>query len=211
MINDPVPVYIAEYQSLRSEALTHFTFANALIGLQVAAIGVGMTVIRSLPISAAGLAALTSIIWLSYLDHIASIHRIALYVGTELRYRLESATGMPCLEWEQWLRSLRSTGVPLSTTTTTIDRVEERGTEPRLGLTYPSWFYGGTAAVLLAYFFYKCFTYRGPDPVWQWLALVASACLATFSAVQTGRIGKLMKNIDLAHQIGRPANKSAGD
>ena len=40
MINDPVPVYIAEYQSLRSEALTHFTFANALVGLQVAAIGV---------------------------------------------------------------------------------------------------------------------------------------------------------------------------
>jgi hypothetical protein len=204
--NDAVPVYLAEYQSLRSEALTHFTFANALIGLQVAAIGVGITVVRSLPVLAAGLAALTSVIWLSYLDHITSIHRIALYVGTELRYRLESATGKPCLEWEHWLRGLRSTGVQLSTT---MDRVEERGTEPRLGLTYPSWFFGGTATLLLAYFFYKCIRYHGADPVWQWLALVAAACLVTFSAVQTSRVGLLMRNVDLAHQIGRSVNQSA--
>lgn len=200
MTSSPVPVYLAEYQSLRSEALAHFTFANALIGLEIAAIGVGITVVRGLPVLAAGLAALTSVIWLSYLDHIASIHRIALYIGTELRYRLESATGKPCLEWEHWLRRLRSTGVPFSMP---IDRVEERGTEPRLGLTYPSWFYGGTSVVLLAYFFYKCLSYNGPSPVWQWLALVAAACLVAFAARQTRRVSLLMGNIDLAHHADR--------
>jgi hypothetical protein len=193
MPSDPIPVYLAEYQCLRTETVTHFTFANALIGLEVAAIGVSATLLNQGPILFAGFTALTSVIWVSYMDHIASIHRIALYVGTQLRDKIESATSASTLEWESWLRQLRSTGVSVSSH---HEHITERGTEPRLGLTYPSIFYGGTAITFLLYS-----VYRGIEdsqyPSWSLcLAQAASALSVIFSIIQGSRLSRLMQRFD---------------
>lgn len=137
MATDPTSVLLAEYQALRTELMTHFAFANALVGLQVAAIGVSATVLDAGSVLIAGFALLTTVIWVSYLDHIASIYRIALYIGTILRDQIEGSVGQPVMQWESWFRRLRSVGI---VPTPSGRQIIEHGTEPRLGLTYPSVF-----------------------------------------------------------------------
>jgi hypothetical protein len=61
---------LAEFQALRSELLTHFSFANALIGLQLTLVGVAAAASGLGPLVGAVLSVLSSLIWLTYLDHI---------------------------------------------------------------------------------------------------------------------------------------------
>jgi hypothetical protein len=173
--------------------MNHFTFANALIGIEITAIGISATVLGKTPVFFALFSILTVIIWLSYMDHIASIHRIAFYVGTQLRGRMQDVIEQPSLEWEYWLRKLRSTGV---TMTSQRMAVAERGREPRLGLTYPSLFYGGTAASLLLYFIYRTVIDDVMINLLVWPIAVITCALLVFATAQSMRLGALMRQID---------------
>jgi hypothetical protein len=191
--DDFTSIHIAEYNCLRSEAMHHFTFANALIGLEVTAIGLGVATADKAPAIFACFSALTVIVWLSYMDHIASIHRIALYIGTILRTSIQDTTNTAALRWEHWLRNLRSSGV---TASHSGRNVVERGGEPRLGLTYPSIFYGGTAATFLGCFVYKMSADHGGIQLWIWITSGFIGLLLAFAILQARRLGELIKEID---------------
>jgi hypothetical protein len=171
----------------------HFTFANALIGLEVTAIGVGVATADKSPAIFACFSALTAIVWLSYMDHMASIHRIALYIGTVLRTGLQDATNTSTLQWENWLRRLRSSGITERHSGRNV--VERRG-EPRLGLTYPSTFYGGTAATFLGCFIYRMSVDHGGIQLWTWINSWFISLLLTFAILRARRLGELIKQID---------------
>jgi hypothetical protein len=99
-------VALAEYDSLRSEINNRTTLAYALISLELAAIGVGLSVITKLPDVLLGLAAVSCFLWLFWIDHAGAVYKLASYIALELAPKLSDAAGQPMLGWEYFLRRI---------------------------------------------------------------------------------------------------------
>jgi hypothetical protein len=109
-----ISVYLAEYESLRREIEMRATLSSSLVALELSALGIGLVAATNLIDLYAGLAFLSTILWLFWLDHTEQIWKLACYISLELRPLLVAAAP-GSLGWERFLRSLDSRRVVRST------------------------------------------------------------------------------------------------
>lgn len=102
---DPIPVYIAEYESLRREIETRATLSSSLVALELSALGIGLVAAGNQLDLYVGLAFLSTILWLFWLDHTEQIWKLATYISLGLRPSL-TEVAEHAFEWEAFLRSL---------------------------------------------------------------------------------------------------------
>ena len=81
-------VDLAEFQKLRDEIMARTQLVNTLVGVELAALGVGISSFTSIPDVLIGLAAVSSFLWLLWLDHAEQVQKIAAYIALRLRPRL---------------------------------------------------------------------------------------------------------------------------
>ncbi|MFC6881389.1 MULTISPECIES: hypothetical protein [Actinomadura] len=101
-------VEVAELQSLRQEITTRIGLMNAIVALELAAVGTGLTVLHESTHVLAGLAAISSFLWLLWMDQCLSSYKIAAYLSVELAPRLRALTGHRVLGWENFLRRVEA-------------------------------------------------------------------------------------------------------
>jgi hypothetical protein len=100
-----VSVRLSEYEALRREIEMRATLSSSLVALNLSALGIGLVAAGQTIDLYAGLAFLSTILWLFWLDHTEQIWKLATYIATRLRPSLQSvAPGS--LDWEAFLRRL---------------------------------------------------------------------------------------------------------
>lgn len=99
---------LLEFERLRCEIDGRTQLAFGLVTLNITAIGVGFSVIASFPDVVFGLAIVSCILWMLYIDHSAQVQKIAAYIGLRLAPRLRGRDGQ-ALGWEAFLRDLDGT------------------------------------------------------------------------------------------------------
>ncbi|WP_019631440.1 hypothetical protein [Actinomadura atramentaria] len=105
---EPPDIDVAEIQSLRQEITARIGFMNAIIGLELAAAGTGLTLLHQSGHVLGALAAVSSFLWLLWMDQCLSSYKIAAYLAVDLAPRLSAAAGRPVLGWETFLRRVES-------------------------------------------------------------------------------------------------------
>ncbi|HZB85791.1 MAG TPA: hypothetical protein VE289_04420 [Gaiellaceae bacterium] len=98
-------VDLAEFQKLRDEIMARTQLVNTLVGVELAALGVGISSFTSIPDVLIGLAAVSSFLWLLWLDHAEQVQKIAAYIALRLRPRLTVGSNQ-VLRWETYMRQL---------------------------------------------------------------------------------------------------------
>lgn len=98
----------AEAQCLRQEITTRITLMNAVIALEAAALGAGLSFISKPSYILAALAASSSFLWLLWMDQSIYTYKIAAYLAVELAPRLSQLAQRPVLGWERFLRCLEA-------------------------------------------------------------------------------------------------------
>ena len=96
---------LAEFQKLRDEIMARTQLVNTIVGLELAAFGAAISAFTNVPDVLVGLAAVSSFLWLLWLDHAEQVQKIAAYIALRLRPRLE-AGGDEVLRWETYMREL---------------------------------------------------------------------------------------------------------
>lgn len=102
---DTRDVDLAEFQKLRDEIMARTQLVNTLVGVELAALGAGISAFTSVPDVLIGLAAVSSFLWLLWLDHAEQVQKIAAYIALRLRPRL-AVGDEQVLRWETYLRQL---------------------------------------------------------------------------------------------------------
>lgn len=100
----------AEAQCLRQEITTRITLMNAVIALEIATLGTGLTVISRPTYVLAALGAASSFLWLLWMDQSIYTYKIAAYLSVELAPRLSRLARRPVLGWETFLRRIEANG-----------------------------------------------------------------------------------------------------
>ena len=98
-------VDLAEFQKLRDEIMARTQLVNTLVGVELAALGAGISSFTSIPDVLIGLAAVSSFLWLLWLDHAEQVQKIAAYIALRLRPRLTVGSNQ-VLRWETYMRQL---------------------------------------------------------------------------------------------------------
>ncbi|MFJ5548171.1 hypothetical protein [Streptomyces sp. NPDC093225] len=106
----PEEIDVTEFQNLRQEINNRTNLAYALITLQLAALGTGLSVMTRLPDVLLGLAAASSFLWLFWVDHAGQVYKIAGYIALELSPQLSADVRRPVLRWEHFLRRVDAGG-----------------------------------------------------------------------------------------------------
>lgn len=106
----PEEIDVIEFQNLRAEINNRTNLAYALITLQLAALGTGLSVMTRVPDVLLGLAAASSFLWLFWVDHAGQVHKIAGYIALELSPHLGADVRRPVLRWEHFLRRIDAGG-----------------------------------------------------------------------------------------------------
>ncbi|MBT2408469.1 MULTISPECIES: hypothetical protein [unclassified Streptomyces] len=106
----PEEIDVTEFQNLRQEINNRTNLAYALITLQLAALGTGLSVMTRLPDVLLGLAAASSFLWLFWVDHAGQVYKIAGYIALELSPQLSADVRRPVLRWEHFLRRIDAGG-----------------------------------------------------------------------------------------------------
>lgn len=99
----PEEIDVTEFQNLRQEINNRTNLAYALITLQLAALGTGLSVMTKVPDVLLGLAAASSFLWLFWVDHAGQVYKIASYIALELSPQLSANVHRPVLRWEHFL------------------------------------------------------------------------------------------------------------
>lgn len=98
---------LAEFQKLRDEITARMQHVNAIVGIELTALGVGISAFTKIPDVLLGLAAVCSFLWLLWLDYAEQVQKIAAYIAIRLRPRLR-AGDVDVLNWETYMRQLDS-------------------------------------------------------------------------------------------------------
>lgn len=99
-----------EAQCLRQEITTRITLMNAVIGLELAVLSTGLTIIGKPTYVLAGLGAASSFLWLLWMDLSLSTYKIAAYLAVDLAPSLSRLVKRPILGWEAFLRRIEANG-----------------------------------------------------------------------------------------------------
>lgn len=104
-MSDWQDVDLAEFEELRTEINNRTTISNQIIAVQIAAIGSGIIILDKSADVLLGLAAISTLLWLFWIDHTCQIYKIAAYIELEMAPRLR--TSKPdLLGWERFLRKI---------------------------------------------------------------------------------------------------------
>lgn len=163
---DAADVDIAEVQCLRQEITTRITLEHALVALELAALGTGLTLGGTTVYVLAALAAISSFLWLLWMDQSLWTYKIAAYLAVEVAPRLSSQVGRPVLGWESFLRRIDASG-PGSGKALYPRATGGRRYLVRSGLRadlYAPILFGGTPPVLLT--LYALARRAGPGGIW---------------------------------------------
>ena len=98
-------VDLAEFQKLRDEIMARTQLVNTLVGVELAALGAGISSFTRVPDVLIGLAAVSSFLWLLWLDHAEQVQKVAAYIALRLRPRLAVGSDR-VLGWETYMRQL---------------------------------------------------------------------------------------------------------
>jgi hypothetical protein len=107
-------VHLCEYERLRNEINNRTQLSSGLVALQLAALGAGLSVLDKLPDVVLVLAAVSSFLWLLWIDHTSQIYKIAAYIGLRLAPRLHEGDE-ELLGWEHFMRILDQGGQKAAT------------------------------------------------------------------------------------------------
>lgn len=105
-----VEIANAEAQGLRQEITTRITLMNAIIALELAALGAGLTIISKPNYVLAALGAASSFLWLQWMEQSLYTYKLAAYLTVQLAPWLSQMAGHQVLGWETFLRRLESNG-----------------------------------------------------------------------------------------------------
>jgi hypothetical protein len=109
-VRDGWDIDAAEVESLRQEITNRISLMNALVALQLAALGTGLTISGHWVHVLAGLAAISSFLWLLWIDQSISTYKLAAYLAIEMAPKLSEYAGRPVLGWEYFLRQVEAGG-----------------------------------------------------------------------------------------------------
>jgi hypothetical protein len=107
---EAVELDAAEIQSLRQEITTRIGLMQAIVAIELAAVGTGLTILHDYAHVLAGLAAISSFLWLLWIDQSISTYKIAAYLAIEVAPRMQEITARRTLGWEAFLRRVESGG-----------------------------------------------------------------------------------------------------
>lgn len=102
--------HLREYETLRQEINNRTTIAYTLVALDLAALGGGLSIVNKSKAILVALAAISSVLWLYWIDHGAQVRRIAAYIAIDLAPKISADAGEPALQWEVFLRRLTAGG-----------------------------------------------------------------------------------------------------
>ncbi|BAY77633.1 hypothetical protein NIES25_41000 [Nostoc linckia NIES-25] len=98
-------VNLCEYEQLRNEINNRTNLSASLVALQLTALGAGLSVLEKFPDVVIALAAVSSFLWLLWIDHTSQIYKIAAYIGLCLAPQLSEGNEQ-LLGWEHFMRTL---------------------------------------------------------------------------------------------------------
>ncbi len=104
-----ISVNLKEYEHLRYEINNRTRLSGHIVSLQLTALGAGLAIIDKYPDIVIALAAVSSFLWLLWLDHTSQIYKIAAYISLKLAYRLQRISP-EVMGWETFLRSIDQGG-----------------------------------------------------------------------------------------------------
>src|SRR5215471_17255465 len=81
-------INLTEYKQLRGEINNRTQLSAGLVALQLTALGAGIFVMKEHPAVVIALTAVSSFLWLLWIDHTSQIYKIAFYIGMNLAPRL---------------------------------------------------------------------------------------------------------------------------
>ena len=105
-----VGIAVSEVQCLRQEITTRITLMNAIVALELTALGGGLAIIGRPTYVLAALAAASSFLWLQWMEQSLYTYKIAAYLAVELAPLLSQLAGHPVLGWEEFLRRIEGNG-----------------------------------------------------------------------------------------------------
>jgi len=171
----------AELAALRQEITSHFTLSSTLVAVELAALGAGLSVLDSSTHILAGLAAISSFLWLLWLDHSGQILKIAAYLALELAPRMSTQLGRPVLVWEVFLRRLNAGGTAAAGALHGRAPLMSRSIVRPLRAEWYSPLLFGAAPPLLLSLYVTAGLQAGKEPVVVWTAAATAALLWAFA------------------------------
>jgi hypothetical protein len=177
---DAGDIHRSEFEALRQEINNRTTIQNTFIAVELAALGAGLSFAKDLQDLLIGLAAVTSLLWLSFIHQSTMIFKIAAYIGLQLQPRLTAAVGEAVLQWEAFLRSFHG---DQSRAIQRRSLSRKRPTEPTSEL-YPLILFGATPPLLMTLYVAARLTSGHGMSVPSWLAVAASALVWLYALVK---------------------------
>ncbi len=170
-----IDAYLSEYQALREEILSRTQLGNALVTIELTAIGIGVATFHSAPEVLIGLAIASSLLWLLWIDHASQVWKIAMYISRHLAPLVE-ASAPNALKWEDFLRQFD------------YQRPGQRsrflGAKTRSISTYMTLIFGVAGPLLLVGYCLVNKNWSGSEGAFRIIAVVAGSSLFVFAALQ---------------------------
>jgi hypothetical protein len=141
-----------EFDAARSEINLRTQLGVTIIGLDLGALGSGLSLVSKTPNIVVGLAAVSAYLWSLWLDQASQVWKLAAYIAL----RLQPRAGPGVLEWEAFLRTLDEGGstaqrLVFKNSTEALPEIPQLRTR-NIGF-YISMLLGGTPVVLVASYF----------------------------------------------------------
>jgi hypothetical protein len=95
-----------EFEAARSEIDLRTQLGLTIIGLDLAALGTGLSLVSKTPSIVVALAAVSAYLWSLWLDQASQVWKLAAYIAL----RIQPRAGPGMLEWEPFLRTLDEGG-----------------------------------------------------------------------------------------------------
>jgi hypothetical protein len=174
---DITAVDVAEIQALRQEITTRVTLASAVVTLELTALVAGLALVDKLTHVLVALAAVSSFLWLQWLDQSTQIQKIAAYLGAELAPRMTLLAGRAVFGWESYLGQLNNRELSVRTLHGDHSRPNLTGiVRPWRADWYSPLLFGVAPPALPAFYIGKNLQQTAtPAPLWVGAVVIAAA------------------------------------
>jgi len=182
--------HLREYETLRQEINNRTTISYTLIALDLAALGGGLSIVNKSKAILVALAAISSVLWLYWIDHAAQVHRIAAYIAIDLAPKVSSAIGEPALQCEVFLRRLTAGGASAREVLFgPAQPFADRDFRPIVSSDwYTTLLFGGSPPLLLALYIAANVKANLPTAVEVVIATIATMCLWIYALISYYRL-----------------------
>jgi hypothetical protein len=191
-----------EYNAARAEINLRTQLGVTIIGLDLTALGSGLSLASKTPNVVVALAAVSAYLWSLWLDQASQVWKLAAYISL----RLQPRAGPGVLEWEAFLRALDEGG-DIARSLVVQAGAKEFPEIPQLRTRnigfYISLLLGGTPVVLIASYFVA--KPHVGAPIWIALSLAGVVWLNSLRFYQDFR--QLAKTLDKAIQARLPGSE----